>query len=535
MPFADAEPLPPGEAERLREILGVLARHGWRGIAARLGLDGDAGDDGATRRPEALVAALRDLGPVAVKLGQILATRSDLLEPEMIAALATLQDRMPPLPYPLVAPVIEQALGAAPEALFAAFDPEPLAAASIAQVHAAALADGRRVVVKVRRPGTARTVETDIRLVRRLARLAAARSPEVRRLRPDELLRQFSDSLARELDLGAEARSAEEIGAFLAAMGVHTPAIAWELTGRLVNVQERIDGWPATDPQAAAAAGVDLGAAARLYARAVLRMILVNGHFHADPHPGNVFFLSEGRLAFIDFGAVGQLGAARRDELVRLLLAIAADDIAAVAGILLGWAGDEGQDRAALEQAIAALIAEFSGLPLAEIELARIFDRIFAMLRRFRLVLPSDLALMLRTLLTAEGFVRRLDPAFDIASQFRPILSELAADRADPRRLMAAARRLLVAAARASGAAPALIAHAERVARSGRIPVTTDPRSFAGMEGTIDRAGRSLSRAILGGALLIAAAVLAPFAPAAGIAAAAAGVVLGLVALRRSG
>lgn len=462
---------PMRERDRFAQLLLLFGRHGLRGLAARLGLGAAAADELEAARPEAVVAVLRDVGPVGVKFGQILAMRSDLLGPEWIGALSTLQDRVPPLPFEDIEPVIRETIGGPIEQTFASFEREALAAASIAQVHAATLLDGTPVIVKVRRPGIERIVDADLRLLRRLARAAERRVPEIARMKPDELLRYFAESLDREMDLSAEGRSSEAVGAFLGTLGIRTARFHWEISGRRMNAQERIDGIKATDLDAARAAGFDLPDLARTYAQAILRMIIFNGQFHADPHPGNVFFV-DGTLAFIDFGAVGNLLPRRREELVRLALAIAAEDTAGVVDILMDWAGDPDVDRHRLELALAELIERFRDIVLEQVDLAEIFELVFRLLREFQLALPPDLALVLRTLLTAEGFVRRIDPRFDIAAELAPLARELIAERTSPTRLRAEARKLLSAAGRAALSAPDMIGQIEKVARTGAIPVT---------------------------------------------------------------
>ena len=378
------------ERDRFAQLLLLLGRHGLRGLAARLGFGAAVADEMEAARPEAVVAVLRDVGPVGVKFGQILAMRSDLLGPEWIAALSTLQDRVPPLPFEEIEPVIRETIGGPIEEAFASFEREALAAASIAQVHAATLLDGTPVIVKVRRPGIERIVDADLRLLRRLARAVERRVPEIGRMKPDELLRYFAESLDREMDLSAEGRSSEAVGAFLGSLGIRTARFHWEISGRRMNVQERIEGIKATDLDAARLAGFDLQELARAYAQAVLRMIIFNGQFHADPHPGNVFF-TDGTLAFIDFGAVGNLLPRRREELVRLALAVAAEDTAGVVDILLDWARDPDVDRHRLELAIAELIDRFRNVVLDQIDLAEIFELVFRLLREFQLALPPDL------------------------------------------------------------------------------------------------------------------------------------------------
>jgi len=464
------------ERERLGQIFGVFGRHGLRGLAARLGLGAGSDEELTTPRPDAVVAIMRELGPVAVKFGQILAMRSDLLSPDWIRALSTLQDRVPALPFDEQRPAIEAAIGGSIDEHFESFDKEPLAAASIAQVHAATLRTGEQVIVKVRRPGIERTVDADLRLLRRLARAAERRIPEVARLKPDELLRYFAESLDREMDLSAEGRASDEIGAYLAGLGIRTARFEWQLTGRRVNVQERLIGVPATDLDLARTRGFDLTRSARLYAQAVLRMIIFNGQFHADPHPGNVILLDGSTLAFIDFGAVGTLLPRRREELVRLALAIAADDTAGVVDVLMTWAGDPPVDRQRLELALAELINQFKNVVLDQVDLARIFNQVFALLREFRLTLPPDLALVLRTLLTAEGFVRWIDPGFDIGAELAPIARQLVAERASPAHLRKEARKLFAAFGRAALSTPDLLGQVEKIARTGKLPVSLDTR-----------------------------------------------------------
>ena len=477
------------ERERFAQILVLFGRHGLKGLAARLGLGAARDEPLENARPEAVVALLRDIGPVAVKFGQILAMRNDLLDPEWVDALSKLQDRVPPLPFDTVRPLIEDAIGGPIESGFSHFDQEAIGAASIAQVHAATLLDGRDVIVKIRRPGIERIVDADLRILRRLARIAERRMPEIARLKPDELLRHFAESLDREMDLSAEARASDAIGAFLKDMGVRTASFDWELSGRRVNVQQRLRGVPATDLDAARRGNLDLTALASTYARAVLRMIVINGHFHADPHPGNVFFLEDGTLGFIDFGAVGTLLPRRREELVRLGLAIASEDTGGVVDVLMLWAGDPDVDRIRLEEALAELIDRFSNVLLDQIDLGDIFQRVFTLLREFHLALPPDLALVLRTLLTAEGFVRRIDPSFDITRELAPLARELMRERTSPARLRGEAGKLLAALGRAALSTPSLVGQIEKVARTGAITVSIAPRDLERLRGDVRGSG----------------------------------------------
>lgn len=469
---SDAEG-PLGEGARLAEIARIFARHGLSGLASRIGLVPGSSSQATERdAPMRLVALLRDLGPVAVKFGQMLATRGDLLGAEWVAALSTLQDQVPALPFEAIESELVSALGAPLDEVFARLDRVPIAAASIAQVYAATLRDGSEVVVKVRRPGIASRVDADLRLLRRIARQAEKRSPELRRLKIDELLRFFAESLSQEMDLSAEAAACEGLGAFLETLGVRTPKFCWDYVGRNFNVQERLPGASVRSTAARGMERTEAVAVAAAYADAVLRMIIFNGRFHADPHPGNVFVLPSHEIAFIDFGATGNVPPARRSELVALVLAIASDDSRAAANVLVGWSGQRDADVNGLQRDLADLIAQFRGAALAQIDLSDIFARAFALLRQHRLALPPDLALLLRTLLTAEGFVRTLDPEFDIAAQAMPIAKELARERISLAQFRRGGRRLAASLGRLAAASPELVGLAERIAKSGAIPVS---------------------------------------------------------------
>lgn len=496
-----------GDNRRLAQVVAVLGRHGLSGLAAFFGLGRLTGNTPPTR-PDSLVDALRELGPVAVKLGQILAMRSDLLAPEWTTALARLQDRVPGLTFAEISAPIEEALGEDYHQYFRFLEHEPIAAGSIAQVHAGVRNDGTPVIVKVRRPGIEATVDADMRILRRIARLAQRASPLIARQKPDELLRFFAESLDREMDLGAEARASDEIGAYLARFGIQTADFDDEVSGRSLNVQERIDAIPATDLATLRDAGVDFTSVARSYARAVLSMIIFNGRFHADPHPGNVLIRPDGTLVFIDFGAVGTLLPERRDELVRLSLAIAGEDIDDLVDVLLQWAGNPAVDRAALKTSLNQLVGKFRNTLLDQIDLSGIFADVFELLRTYQLALPGDLALMLRTLLTAEGFVRRLDPRFDITSELAPIGKQLLMERASLANLRGNARRTASTLIRALLGTPEIVENLASIARRGQVPIRLDTQDLARLERS-SGAAPMRSGELIAAALIVSAAILA--------------------------
>lgn len=514
-----------GDLARAREIAAVLVRHGAGELVRRFGLAGalaraghalnlPVGSELATLAPpEQLRRALEELGPTFVKLGQILAGRADLLGPEWIAELSKLHSRVPALPLQALRAQLREDLGDEPEAVFARFDAEPLAAASIAQVHRARLKDvdgGAEVIVKIRRPGIVETIEADLRLLARLAASAEDSWPALKPYRPRRLVREFARSLRRELDLAAECRHAERIAAGLAALPeVTIPRVHWAYTRERVNVQDFIDGVPGTDGAAIAAAGLDPKLLARRGARAVLKMIVEDGFFHADPHPGNVFYLPGNRLAFIDFGMVGQLTRRRREQLLDLLLGLVERRPQAVADVLLDWAAAEGggsghaADEAALEEEIEAFVQQYHGVPLAELHLGQMMADATTLLREHRLALPGDLALLIKAFVSLESMGRALDPDFHMADEAQPLLRAALRARYAPQALAGRGWEALREGAGTLARLPGDLSRLLRRARHGRVSVGIEIADLARTGERLERAANRLALALVVAALIV--------------------------------
>ncbi len=428
------------DRKRLAEIAAVFARHGAGDIAVRLGLGallprGAGKADPALTQPERLRLAIEALGTTFIKLGQILSTRADLLPPEWIAELEKLQSAVPPVPWDQLRGQVEEDLGGLPEEVFAAFDPVPLAAASIAQVHRARLRSGEEVVVKIRRPDLRPRVEADLRLLGHVAGLVEENWPELARFRPVEILRHLGAAMAEELDLSAEGRNAELVAANLADLPeIVIPRIHGQWTSERLLVQEFLHGIPPNDPVALAAAGNSGPLLAERGSRAFLRMALVDGVFHADPHPGNLRALPGDRVGFLDFGMVGRIGARRREQLVTLVGAIVQHDAAAVASQLLEWSGRTDLDLGRLEADCDAFVARHGAPPL---RLGVAITDIMALARTHELALPADLALLFKALITADGVMRALDPEFDALRVAAPLVQEEMRRRFLPANLLA--------------------------------------------------------------------------------------------------
>lgn len=502
---------------RLNTIAGVLIRHGLGDVVHRLGLaeqlaragqvlmQPHAADLARLEPPVQLRLAMQELGPTFVKLGQILAGRADLFGPEWIAEFEQLHSHVPAVPLERLRPQLREDLGAEPELVFARFDTEPLAAASIAQVHRARLHDGSEVVVKIRRPDIAETIAADLRLLARLAVLAEQALPWLQPYRPQRLVKELARSLQRELDLASECRSAERIAKNLAALPwIVVPRVHWAYTRERVNVQDFIDGIAGHHLDRLRPPEYDRRLLARRGAQAVLKMIVEDGLFHADPHPGNVFYLADNRIAFIDFGMVGRLAARRRAELLTLLLGLVQRDAQAVADVLLDWTGDAGEaDIDTLETEIEAFVEQYHGVPLAQLSLSNMLADVTAILREHRLALPSDLALLIKAFITLEGLGRGLDPDFHMAQEALPLLRKVMRAQYRPQVLAQKAWRHLRRSLGLLEKLPHDLSRLMRNARRGRLNIHLDIVHLRRVGDQLTQAANRISMALVIAALIV--------------------------------
>ncbi len=518
MPFATL--IAARDLGRLQEIAAVFIRHGLGDLVRRLGwadrlaraghvlrLD-HAADLARLDPPVQLRLALEELGPTFVKLGQILAGRADLFGPAWIAEFEKLHSQAPQVDPALVRAQLTEDLGAPPEQVFARFDLEPLAAASIAQVHAAALHDGTEVIVKVRRPGIGPVIEADLRLLERLAALAEDEWPDLRPYQPVGLVRQFGRSLRRELDLSSECRNAERIAAnFADRPHIVVPRVYWDWTRERVNVQQRVVGIPGNDLAQVDAAGLDRTVLAQRGAKAVLQMIIDDGFFHADPHPGNLFYLPGNRLAFIDFGMMGRLSEARRDQLLSLMLGLVQREPEAVVEVLLAWTQDAGPgagfDQEALQQDVVAFVDQYRGTELARLSLGGMLGDVTAILREYRLALPADLALLIKTFITLEGLGRTLAPEFHIATEAEPLLEAAVRARYEPKVLAQRGWTSALHAVRLLTGLPREITRVMRLTKRTGVQVHVEVRHLERVADQLDIAASRLTVALVVAALII--------------------------------
>ncbi len=396
----------------------------------------------AAPRGERLRLALQELGPIFVKFGQAVSTRRDLLPPDIAEELAKLQDRVPPFPAALARAMIERSLGRPIAQIFASFEDEPLAAASIAQVHAARLNSGREVVVKVLRPGMRERIEGDLQVLYTLAGLAQRYWREARRLRPSELVQEYEKTILDELDLMREAANATQLKRNFAGSDLlYVPEVFWDFCRTEVMVMERIHGIPISDMARLRALGTNFERLAENGVRIFFTQVFRHNFFHADMHPGNIFVLAEDperpRYAAIDFGIMGTLDPRDQHYLAENFLAVFERDYRRVAVLHVesGWVPPQTRIDE-MESAIRTVCEPIFDRPLADISFGHLLLRLFEISRRFNMQIQPQLMLLQKTLLNVEGLGRELYPQLDIWSTATPILREWMRERVSVRRLV---------------------------------------------------------------------------------------------------
>jgi ubiquinone biosynthesis protein len=380
--------------------------------------------DTSRPRGERLRVALESLGPVFVKFGQLLSVRRDLIPGDIADELAKLQDAVPPFGWSAVAAALDRAYGRPHAEVFESFDREPIASASVAQVHFAALRGGREVAVKILRPGIAEVIAEDVGLLYVMAGIVERALPDGKRLRPREVVREFENTIVDELDLVHEAANASQLRRnFADARLLVVPEVYWDFCNRDVMVMQRVDGIPVNDVAALRAAGIDIRKLARDGVEIFYTQVFRDGFFHADMHPGNILVARDGRYCGVDFGIMGTLSDADKNYLAINMRAFFERDYrkAAQAHVDAGWVPPETRvDQ--FESALRALCEPIFDRPLKEIYFGKLLVRLFEVGRRFGMEIQPQLTLLLKTMLQVEGLGRQLDPDLDLRSAAQPIL-----------------------------------------------------------------------------------------------------------------
>lgn len=458
--------------------------------------------------------ALQELGPIFVKFGQILSTRRDLIPADIAAELTLLQDRVAPFDGEMARNIVELALGRGIDVAYASFDIVPLASASIAQVHAATLHDGREVVVKVLRPAIGKQIAADVALLESVAAIVERAHPSADKIRPREIVAEIENTLAAELDLQREAGNASLLRRnWLGSPDLYVPEVIWSHTAEQAMTMERVRGIPSDDIAALDAAGIDRKALAAKGVRLFYQQVFRDNFFHADAHAGNIWVdperKADPRFIALDFGIMGQLSSDDQYWLAENFMAIFNRDYRRIAELHVqaGWMPahiriDE------LEAAARAVCEPYFTRPLSEISLAEVLAKLFRTAQRYELTLQPQLILLQKTLLNIEGVGRQLDPGIDIWAVARPVLEKILAERYSPQRLGAEFRKRLPEMITRAPEMPRLLHAWLQQQVEGRHELrmrSTDVREIAATLGSLQR---RIVASILGVGLLVVAAVL---------------------------
>jgi ubiquinone biosynthesis protein len=499
---------------RLREIAGVLARHGFGELLQRTGLGSlVAGKRAESSEPGLAVRVrlvLEELGPSFIKLGQLLSTRADLLPADVISELKRLQDNVPPLPFSEMQRAIEEELGAPIAELFALFEEQPLASASIGQVYRALLKTDEgeiAVVVKAQRPNVAGTIDRDIDLLYLFARAIERSIPEARTYMPVRLVEEFDRAIRAELDFAQEADNAERFAQNFADLGtVRFPKVYRQVSSRKAITLGYFDGQNVFD---AVAHGASAERIAKNAVQIVVKMIFEHGFFHADPHPGNILILGKPDqpvLGLVDLGMVGRLSPRLRDRLIDLLIAAGTRDSRALANALYAIGRPSKKiDREAYEADVARLADKYVGRKLADVSFADLIRDLSGAGVKYGIEMPTELLMVGKALMTVEGIARQLYPALDIVEEIRPYFADIVGYRYSPERLTS---DLLHVASRFANAASEFPGRADDILedlRHGRMSI--DVRQPSLLHAT-ERMGRRLFHGLLAASLTVGGSVL---------------------------
>ena len=460
-------------------------------------------------RGERLRLALEELGPIFIKLGQALSTRRDLLPLDIADELAKLQDRVPPFDGVLARQIVERAHGKPVAETFEQFDETPLAAASIAQVHAARLAGGAEVIVKVLRPGMRAIIRRDLEVMHALAGLAKRNSAEARRLRLDEIVDEYEKTILDELDLMREAANATQLRRNFAGSDLlHVPAVYFDLCRVEVMVMERIRGVQISNMKALREAGTNIPLLATNGVKIFFTQVFRHNFFHADMHPGNIFVMidnpADPRYAAVDFGIVGTLDLRDQYYLAENFLAVFDRNYRRVAELHVesGWVPattrvDE------MESAIRTVLEPIFDKPIKDISFGTVLLRLFDISRRFDMRIQPQLILLQKTLLNIEGLGRELHPELDIWQTASPILREWMRERIGPKAMLRDLRQQLPDMIEAARTLPPLLKRAVLQAQDGRLQLPVDPRPFEALERSIRESNRRRDAVTAAAALLL--------------------------------
>jgi ubiquinone biosynthesis protein len=509
---------------RLIKIVSIVGKYGFNAVLSRMksGLSSvpsrifniqQEASLSKLAAPERLRLALEELGPTFIKMGQIMSLRPDIIPPEYARELEKLQDRTPCIPFDEIRNVIEEELGQEIGEVFSSIDEEPVASASIAQVHRAVLReDGSIVAVKVLKPGTRRLIQTDLNIIRLLAKLAQNHFPELMRYRPVELVQEFTEVLLGELDFLREANTIERFSRFFKKDNVdfvHIPKVYREHTTESVLVMEYINGIKISDIEALEREGLDRKAIAYNGARMTLKEIFEFGFYHADPHPGNIFVLPGNVVAPVDFGITGYVDNEDVRVIGNILLGLIERDAERLIRFLKRYRfiPEDGDERR-MKIDLYDIIDRVNNAPLSQIDVPSSLQALFLFSRKYRLSLPSEYFLIFKTLLEVDGLGRKLCPDFNVTEVARPYVGKWFVDQYNPVRYLREMSYVLDDMSHLVRAVPEELGSVMRKFVQGRLRIPLFHENLDRAVSEIDRIGNRLSFAIIIAALLLSSSIL---------------------------
>lgn len=497
---------------RFKDMVAILIRYGFKDLMLRFHLPGShlvmkvQKTDWDLNTHQRIRLALEELGPTFIKFGQILSLRIDLLPEDLIKELQKLQDEVPPLPFTEIEPVLERSLKAKVDDFFSVFDKEPVAAASLSQVHRAVIRVGNPVIaVKVRRPGIQKVIETDLHILNTLADYLHHHFEELQVYDLPNLVRESGETLIRELDFTREARHMIVARSnFDDFPGVYIPEVYEKFTTEAVLMMEYIPGTifkhfvPKTDEQAEFLAKLGL--------RASIRQIFVDGFFHADPHPGNII-IREGdhALCLIDWGMIGRLTPGDRHDLTDLISAVVDRDSERLLDAVLAIAvkGEDAIDHRRLERSLLDIIDLYASVPIEDLNIGNFLMDITGTLRKFQLRLPADMMIMIKALITAEGSARHLYPKLNVIAEAEPHIRKIAGERFRPLHILKTLRISFSQLLKFQGQLPKRLAQIIEKIERGDINIRFQHENLDGFRKTLQNIFNKLALSIIIGSMII--------------------------------
>ena len=502
---------------RYQRILRVLFKYGFNDLVDRLHIDQylESGLQMINRKPREQIARLsrperlrlvfEELGPTFIKLGQLLSTRPDLIPAEYLDELARLQDEVPPFSLAEVHAIFREELGRSPDEVFHYFDAEPLAAASIGQVHRARLDSGAEVVVKVQRPDIENVIAVDLEILAHLAGLMEQYLEEVQGHRPTAIVQEFARSLSREIDFAVELANVQRFARqFKNNAAIHVPLVYPELSTPRVLVMEYVLGIKASMAGQLREQGYDLPLIAERGATLVMEQIFVHGFFHADPHPGNLFILPDNVVCFIDFGQMGRLSRKDREDFTDLVLdLVAGDERTVVEGVLKVTVQLGEVDRESLARDLGGLVDLYLYRPLGELEAGRILQDLLDLVTRHKLTFKPAFYQMMKALSTVEGVGLMLDPKLELIRLARPFMRRIRLERMRPARLAEEIARTGSGYLQLLRELPEELRAILRQLRGGRMRIEFEHHGLQALGAALDRVSNRIAFAIVLAALIV--------------------------------